>query len=162
MKKKIIIIGIPLLVCIAILITAIFVFQKPKIQCKTDVQPLINRFPNMGEIEKCVWKYGDVGSQNSRIPSTNHWLKGFIILSSEQTEQFKNEFDWNDVSHVDYAWTPSGEETVSVSELGFKEEDMHWKENEKFNEQMQPKDYPISRFYFDDQNGVIFFDIVSG
>lgn len=115
---------------------------------RTDVEPITERFPNIGHIEKCLWK-ADILSKERTIGPTSYAMKGFILLSPQKIQEIKEK----------YFWQPSKPEIdVNFFEGDFKVTNAEWYFSNEYNNFVKSANY-IGRFYFDMNDGLIYFDI---
>ncbi|NJD04664.1 MAG: hypothetical protein FIA99_19165 [Ruminiclostridium sp.] len=118
---------------------------------RVDKEPIINRFPKLGNFEKCYWKADTIG-KNSRLSApapSSYWMKGFVILNSKELDTFKSQYKWLDVEN---SWKPSLDADI------LKVQSLKWSYSEDFNNYIKSSSY-VGKFYLDVENGIVFFDV---
>ncbi len=114
---------------------------------RVDKEPITNRFSKLGQFDKCYWKADTVG-KSSAGPSP-YWMKGFVILHSEDFETFKSQYKWRD---VESGWKPS----LDAGILNI--QPYKWSYSAEFDNYIKSANY-VGKFYLDLENGIVFFDI---
>jgi hypothetical protein len=119
---------------------------------KTEKNPISDRFPKLGEFEKCYWKADIIGKKSSKLTPgpTPYWMKGYIFLDRQEFEAFKNNYKW---TSVDDNWKPE----LDAEILGVKP--ANWSYSEEFNSFIKPPSF-FGEFYLDIEKGIIYFDVV--
>lgn len=114
---------------------------------RVDKEPIKNRFPKLGQFEKCYWKADTVGE--SGIGPSAYWMKGFVLLNSKDFDAFKAKYKW---SNVENGWTPSLDANI------LKIQSFKWSYSREFDNYIKSSSY-VGKFYLDFQNGIVFFDV---
>lgn len=119
---------------------------------KDDIKAITDRFPNLGNIEKCYWK-ADIIGENSRdsMPSpSSYWMKGFVVLNSNNAKTFKEIYDWTSLDNI---WKP--ELDTKILDL---KETSKWFYSEGFNSYIKSANY-VGKFYMNFNNNLIYFEV---
>ncbi|RXZ81548.1 hypothetical protein EBB07_14595 [Paenibacillaceae bacterium] len=115
-------------------------------QYKTDIQPVMDRFPLLEKINKAYWKAEVIGD-NSFGPSS-YWMKGYVFLDTSIMERIQKLFNWNYMDNFNPAM-----------KLDIHHEQEHrWAYSEEFNSYIKASDF-IGNFYLDVNNGLIYFEV---
>lgn len=119
---------------------------------KEDIKAITGRFPNLGNIEKCYWKADIIGenSRNSTPSPSSYWMKGFVVLDSNDSKTFKEMYEWNSLNDT---WVPE----LKTKILNLKETSK-WSYSEGFNSYIKSANY-VGKFYMDFNNNLIYFDV---
>lgn len=120
-----------------------------KIEYKTDVQPLINRFGKTIDIESCFWKSDTIGKTN--FGPSSYWMKGFIKISQENLMELKTK-------HPMMKAEVHFEKGISPYITGFSNFD--WKYNKELSREIAGAGF-VGDFYLDINNGIFYFDLES-
>lgn len=120
---------------------------------RIDREPIKRRFPELGDFKSCYWK-GDTKNKNKKdfIPApTSYWMKGFIVLDSNNINKLKNDYLWKGVRSN---WKPSIDTKI------LKKQSFNWRYSKEFDKLIinSSKNY-IGNLYIDFENGVLYFDI---
>lgn len=118
---------------------------------RTDKQPIIDRFPLLGNFEKCYWK-AEIITKNSRFSSpspTSYRIKGFVILNAKDHETFKQKFVWES---MEKGWKPSLDTDI------LKINSLVWSYSSDFNQFIKEPSF-YGSFYIELDQGVIYFDV---
>ncbi|UKS28432.1 hypothetical protein LOZ80_05710 [Paenibacillus sp. HWE-109] len=115
---------------------------------KTDIKPIMDRFPKLGEIQKCVWSAETIGKQGG-IGPTNYRLMGYVELRNTEFRLFLSKYKW---THVASDWKP----TMDSKYIGTKP--YSWSFSDEFNNFIKSSNY-VGKFYLDTDNGVIYFEV---
>lgn len=146
MKKNIIIFFCVITVIVATSILVLsFNSKDESIEYKTDIEPIVNRFPNIGEIKNSYWKADTYGRD---FGPTSYWMKGYIYPVESEVEKFKKSFTWQ----LTPDWNPEFESILSISDT------QQWAYSEEFNSYIKSSNF-IGEFHMDLRNGVIYFDV---
>ena len=162
MKKAVRLVGskpfiIGAIIIVLILSAAIIVLlNKPTderdasgIDYRTDVQPLLDRFPTLPAFQRCWWKADTIG-RTASIGPTNYWMEGFIVLDEASLTQL-DAYSWKPVRPE----FPAG---LDPAVTGFS--DFSWCTNKEFEAQVRTA-YFIGDFCFDKNNGILYFSLES-
>ncbi|QUH29777.1 hypothetical protein [Vallitalea guaymasensis] len=157
MKKEVkLYVIVALIIVFAVIITVIL---DSKLNIKTnsnefknDIKAITNRFPNLGNIEKCYWKADIIGgnSRNSTPSPSSYWMKGFLILDNNDSKTIKEMYEWNS---LDGTWKPG----LDTKLLDLKETPK-WFYSEGFNSYIKSANYD-GKFYMDFKNNLIYFEV---
>lgn len=118
---------------------------------KTDKKPISNRFPKLGQFEKCFWIADTVfDSGRNNVPGpTSYWMKGYVFLSKQDFETFKSNYKWES---VDITCTPEiDKDILEVTKAS-------WVFSEEFNNFIKPPSF-FGKFCLDIENGIVYFDV---
>ncbi len=152
-KYKIILI---IVIC-CVLLTLVFVFcvqiskGKNDAVLRTEQEPILSRFPMIGNIEKCYWEADVIGKHGwfaAPAPSS-YRMKGYVFLDKHDIEKIKTQYEWLD---VDSNWIPSLDESI----LNLKT--LKWYYSEEYNNLTKPSNY-FGKFYIDFENAVVYFEV---
>jgi hypothetical protein len=87
--------------------------QKPtdSVQLSTEIEPILSSFPNIGNIEKCIWQANLIGSDTrGSVPGpSSYWMKGYVFLKKADIDKYKNQYKW---LAVESDWKPSLDESI--------------------------------------------------
>lgn len=153
MKNKIII--LIAVVCIISLIVGgmnnLNKASKHNVTIKTDKTAIINRFPKLGDFQKCYWKADVIGKEgNDRVPGPSaYWMKGFVEIDKEKINTFIEKYHMEEIS--------------LAPQLDFMPENYdikraRWFYSDEFNEYIKPPSF-FGKFYIDSINQIIYFDV---
>ncbi|MBW7474565.1 hypothetical protein K0T92_07390 [Paenibacillus oenotherae] len=152
-KKMAIATALSLLLLLALVTVVIVIFMKPvfyptveKSMTRTDIEPIMNRFPRLEKVEKAVWQVDRIGE--SHFGPSSYRMKGYIFLSEQMIKQLENSYEWVEVSN----WKPSIHLTLSQVNAH------HWTYSEEFNDYVVPNNY-IGKFYWDSNNKLFYFEV---
>ncbi|MDQ0062478.1 hypothetical protein [Paenibacillus harenae] len=115
------------------------------IEYKTDIEPLVSRFPNIGEINDSYWAADTYGGD---FGPTSYWMKGYIYPTVGGMEKFKKSFTW----HLTPDWNPAFESKISSGDI------QQWAYSEEFNSYIKSSHF-VGEFHMDLRNGVLYFDV---
>jgi hypothetical protein len=114
---------------------------------RVDKAPINNRFPKLGQFEKCYWKADTIGK--SSVGPSSYWMKGFVVLNNEEYKAFKTQYKWIEVEN---GWKPS----LNAGVLNIKS--LKWSFSTEFDNYIKTSDY-VGKFYLDLEKGIVFFDV---
>jgi hypothetical protein len=145
-------------ICFVILLLGVVIYKYSSINeqadndFRIDKEPILNRFPKIGDIQSCYWK-ADIKRSNSRITApapSSYWMKGFVYLNEKEAERLKNQLNW---SSVEKDWSPTlkNESILNLSSL-------EWYYSEDYNNYIKPSTF-IGKFYINFENSLIYFDV---
>lgn len=117
------------------------------LEYRTDVEPIMSRFEIIQNIKNAYWKADFIGSSN--FGPSSYFLKGFVVLANDATEQIRTGFDFKE---VDIFFEPGLDPSVT----GFSEFD--WYKSNEFTAQILTNKF-IGKVYFDMTNGMIYLDV---
>lgn len=140
-KRKLIFLGVIILSFVAFL--TLFPSQKNDVDYRTDIEPIISRFPMLKDIQKVYWSSKVI--DNSFGP-TSYWMRGYVFLDQISTLNIKNIYSW---------------ETVNINpkmEYDFMGETQNWSYSEEFNNFIKTSNY-IGKFYLDLNGDLLYFEI---
>lgn len=118
---------------------------------RTDKEPILNRFPKIGDFKKCYWK-ADIVNKNNRITipaPTSYWMKGFIYLNETSIDKLKTQYNWY---QTDKDWKPSYDEPMLKSNT------LEWYFSEEYNNYILPSNY-FGKIYLNFDNNLLFFEV---
>jgi hypothetical protein len=115
------------------------------VEYKTDIEQIVSRFPNIGDIKDGYWAADTFGGD---FGPTSFWMKGYIYPTDDGVEKFKKSFTWQ----LTPKWNPAFESIVSNSDT------QQWAFSEDFNSYIKSSDF-VGEFHMDLRNGVIYFDV---
>lgn len=157
MKRKLFLIMV-VLFCIVILVVSILFFissfskdNKQEEAIRTDKEAIINRFPNIGDFEKCYWKSGVMGSGGRWIPGpSDYWMKGFIEIDAVKVKYYIEKYDMKVLDeNLQISFIPENyDNTISK-----------WFYSKEFNDFKKPPSI-LGNFYIDSANNMIYFEVV--
>jgi hypothetical protein len=157
MNRKVFLIMI-ILFCTIILVVFILFFissfikdNKQEEAIKTDKEAIINRFPNIGDIKKCYWKSGLMGSGGRWVPGpSDYWVKGFIEIDADKVKYFIEKYDMKVLNEkIQLAFVPENyDNTISK-----------WFHSKEFNDFIKEPRF-LGNFYIDSVNNMIYFEVV--
>ncbi len=116
---------------------------------RIDKQPIINRFPKLGDIKKCYWKEDTSEQSGIMIGPTSYWMEGFVFINQKKYDAFRKNYKWKNQRSD---WEPQ----LDTDILGKKT--FKWAFSEDFNNYMISNNYE-GYFYLDLKNKIIYFDI---
>ena len=120
-----------------------------RIEYRTDIQPLNERFSKTLDISDCFWKVSTIG--NTRFGPSSYWMKGYAFISQETAESIKAEYSFVDVNiNFEKGITPD------VT----KKNEFRWSYNKKLSREIAGTKF-IGEVYFDTLNNIIYFDLES-
>ncbi|ABN54426.1 MAG TPA: hypothetical protein DEF39_13945 [Hungateiclostridium thermocellum] len=118
---------------------------------RTDKEPIINRFPNIGDFEKCYWKSGVMGVGSRWVPGpSDYWMNGFIEIDAGKAEYLIEKYNMKPLNEdLQLAFIPENyNSTISK-----------WFYSEEFNDFIKPPGV-LGNFYVDGVNNMIYFEVV--
>ncbi|MFC3800894.1 hypothetical protein [Cohnella sp. GCM10012308] len=121
------------------------VFESLTVPTRTHIQPVLDRFPSLEQIDETYWQADSIGE--NRFGPSSYWMKGYAYLKSGVAQKFKNSYVWSDVTL-----------TTSFPLVNDEGQEHHWKYSDQFNNDIKSLNY-IGNFYFDIQNELIYFEI---
>ena len=157
MKKRKKVFFAIIIVCIIILVGGIFMVYnnnkdtEKEAPIRTDIEPIINRFPNLGNFEKCYWKADIVGNEKSKkVPGpTGYWMKGFIELDEDNMNTFIDKYNMEEINvELKPEFTPDNFD-ISTS---------FWLYSDEFNDYIKSPGF-LGKFYIDNTNQYIYFEV---
>lgn len=145
------------IICSVILILGIVLgvglLQKDKndVVLRYDKEPLLSRFPLIGNIEKCYWEADVIGKSSLfTAPSpSSYWMKGYIFLSKLDIDNIKSQYKWVSVEND---WKPSLDESI----LNFKS--LKWQYSQEYNDYIKPVTF-FGKFYLNFEHGIVCFEV---
>ncbi|AIQ14552.1 hypothetical protein [Paenibacillus durus] len=115
-------------------------------QYKTEIQPVVDRFPRLEIVEKVYWKAEVIGDHG--FGPSSYWMKGYVHLNNEVMERFRSSYTWKDVSNF-----------KPYFNLDFDQEhEPSWTFSEEFNNYIKSSSF-IGKFYLDVNNGLFYFEV---
>ena len=118
---------------------------------RSDKDPITNRFPNIGDFEKCYWKGGIMGSGSRWVPGpSDYWMKGFIEIDADKVKYFIEKYDMKELDeNLQLSFVPENyNNTISK-----------WFYSKEFNDFIKPSSI-LGNFYIDSVNNMIYFEVV--
>ncbi len=149
----------PLLFCILVIVIIVAVVLVVKsvansgeqnltnMEYRNDEQPILDRFPAIPEIQRCYWKASTTGRTD--FGPTNYWMKGFIVLEKSAFTKLLDEYSWESVN-IEF---PKG---MDPKNTNFNE--FNWCCNKDFESQVRTTSF-VGNFYFDTNNGILYFAV---
>lgn len=114
---------------------------------RNDEQPIQDRFPTIPEFQTCYWKASTTGRTD--FGPTNYWMKGFVILEKLAFIKMLDEYSWES---ADIKF-PKG---MNPKITNFNE--FNWCYNKDFESQVKTASF-VGNFYFDTNNGILYFTV---
>lgn len=151
MKKRKWMLALTLLVSLILCSCGIFNSGKPslaKIDYRTDVQPIMDRFPMLQEIEQVYWKADTFG--HIYFGPTSYYMSGFAVLSDSAKEELENQYSFSEQAE------PVLPEGIDCSITGFSA--FEWYTDQDFTHDMLRAAF-VGTIYYDRMNGVVFLDV---
>lgn len=118
------------------------------IEYRTDLEPIINRFPMLKDIKSAYWKPEIIG--NSRLGPSLYSITGFFILSDDDKIEIESNYNFDKSVKLTL---PNGIET---SVTGFSE--FEWFECSDFSKDILNNKF-VGSVCYDMLNGIIFLDV---
>jgi hypothetical protein len=118
---------------------------------RTDKEPILNRFPQIGDFNKCYWK-ADLVNKNNRITipaPTSYWMKGFVYFNETSIETIKTQYNWY---RADKDWKPSFDEPILNTNTP------EWYFSEEYNNYILTSNY-YGKIYINFENNLLFFEV---
>jgi hypothetical protein len=124
---------------------------KQDLTIKNDKEPIINRFPNIGEFKNCYWMADTIGKHdNKRIPGpSGYWIKGFIEVDYEKLTTFIEKYNMKKVEN-----SPQ----IDFTPENYDKKKSFWLFSDDFNNYIKPPSF-FGKFYIDSANKLIYFDV---
>ncbi|HHV28427.1 MAG TPA: hypothetical protein GXX73_02270 [Clostridium sp.] len=154
MNRKVVLI----IFCASVLVVSMVFFigslnkdNKQEEAIRSDKEAIINRFPNVGDFEKCYWKGGVMGSGSRWVPGpSDYWMKGFIEIDADKVKYFIEKYDMKVLDeNLELAFVPEDyNNTISK-----------WFYSEEFNGFIKEPRF-LGNFYIDSENNMIYFEVV--
>ena len=119
-----------------------------EIEYRTDLEPIVNRFPILKDIKQTYWKTMVIG--NSKFGPTNYLIVGFVVLSDVRKNEFENKYHFNESVEL---ILPEGIDYNITSFSKFE-----WYACEDFSKDVLNNNFVGSVFY-DTLNGIVFFNV---
>ena len=126
---------------------------KSKEETKTDIQPLINRFPEFisdDNTVNCFWTYSLYNSDARIGPSTYH-MEGFIDITDTELEHLLEKYEFT-------------ESELAVDELLqpylLEYENVKWCYSKELSYDITKSNF-VGHFYLDVNNGLYYFELDS-
>lgn len=116
---------------------------------RIDKQPIIDRFPKLGDFKKCYWMADIIGDTGIMLGPTSYWMKGFVLINQKKYDTFRKKYKWKNQRSD---WEPS----LDTDILGKKT--FKWAFSADFNNYVITNSY-FGYFYLDLKNKIIYFDI---
>ncbi|WP_138754280.1 hypothetical protein [Paenibacillus sinopodophylli] len=148
-RKKIIITTLLLITVVSTVVIGYFTFNidsGSESQNKTEIQPVIDRFPRLEKIEKVYWQAEVIGDQN--FDPSSYWMKGYIYLDKVIMESIENSYNWQDLNNL----KPSFHLDIE------QEQESQWLFSEDFNSYIKPSNF-VGNFYLDVNNERFYFEV---
>lgn len=156
-EKKIIYIAI--LSLVIIVVTGVFCLNMflnsnkelsmERIEYRTDLQPLLDRFGETIEFDSCFWKADTIGK--TKFGPSAYWMKGFIIINQDTLMEIKSKYPFIKADvHFDKGMSP---EITNCS-------DFDWNYNKELSRKIAGSGF-VGEIYLDINNGIFYFDLES-
>lgn len=124
-------------------------YDLTKIEYRTDIEPITNRFGDLLSIETCFWKAGTIGKTN--FGPSSYWIKGFAFISQENATYLKSKYNF---SSIDICW-----EKGMIPNITGKNK-FKWSYNKELSRKIAGVGFG-GECYFDIENNIFYFDLVS-
>ena len=118
----------------------------PKIEYRTDTEPLIKRFGENLDIGQCYWKVGVFGG--FAVGPTSYWMKGFMMIDEDNAQCLLEKYKFENVDL-------NFEEGIQPEVTGCSE--FEWMYNEQFSNEILGVNY-MGEVYLDCTNSILYFD----
>lgn len=117
---------------------------------RTDIDSILNMFPNIGEIRACKWEVEQLGSsENMNIPGpSNYIIRGIIELADEQLKAYSEDYQWEETDVVF--------KTLYIDKDSLKAST--WLYSEPFEEIIKPM-YLIGHIYLCKEKQILYFEV---
>ena len=119
-----------------------------QMEYRTDIEPLVDRFGEIIDIQAAFWKADVIGSIG--LGPTSYWLKGFIFASDETLSRILTNYP---LKEADIQF----EEGMSPDITGLG--DFEWGYNDTLSREICGGF--VGKVYIDTNNGVFYFDMES-
>lgn len=124
-------------------------FDLAKMEYRTDVQPLVDRFGDKISIDACWWKADIIGKTN--LGPSSYWMKGFALLNKQSVESIQAKYHLISTSlEFEQGMHPC------VTEF----EEFEWRYSEELSREIAGAGF-IGEIYVDLKNSVLYFDLES-
>ncbi len=124
-------------------------FDLAKMEYRTDVQPLVDRFGDKISVDACWWKADIIGKTN--LGPSSYWMKGFALLDKQSIESIQSKYHLLSTSlEFEQGMNPC------VTEF----EEFEWRYSEELSREIAGTGF-IGEIYVDTKNGIIYFDLES-
>jgi len=120
--------------------------EKEEETIRTEIKPILDRFPLLYSVHKAYWKASVTGKTN--FGPSSYWIKGYVYIGDEQLKEIKS-YEWAEATGFSPAFT--------VDHVA---EPSRWLYSEKFNQYIKSKEF-IGHFYYDENNERLYFDVES-
>ncbi len=117
---------------------------------RVDIQPLVERFGHDLNIEKCYWKADVIGK--TKIGPSSYWMKGFIVLEKKSVERLTSKYTFTKTEIL------FNTEELDPFITGFS--NFNWCYSKDMSNDFKEAKF-IGEVYFDEINGIIYFDLES-
>ncbi|XEC95219.1 hypothetical protein AB6A23_01155 [Paenibacillus tarimensis] len=144
-----VVITVLLLACIFVLITLKQQHNSHSDELyRTDVQPVLDRFPLLQKVNKVYWNAEIIG--DTSFGPSSYRMKGYVFLDIRDAEKFLESFSWHDIADF--------KPTMKLGLNIHQKQEHEWVFSEEFNNYIKPSDF-IGKFYFDKMNSLLYFEV---
>lgn len=120
--------------------------EKEEETIRTEIKPILDRFPLLYSIHKAYWKANKIGEVN--FGPTTYWIKGYVYIGDTQLKELKS-YEWAEATGFSPAFTVDHEAEPS-----------RWLYSEQFNQYIKSAEF-VGHFYYDGNNERLYFDVES-
>ncbi|MEV7236561.1 hypothetical protein AB0N06_22000 [Streptomyces sp. NPDC051020] len=124
---------------------------EPAQPIERDKEPVLERFPELGDITAVEWVTKDFGRPSEMAGPTDFRVSGVAQLAKADAERLQQEHDW----------VPTGEAPATLAGISSRvPRGVAWKVSEGFTSQVTGGAFEAT-FFLDPEAGVMVFDAVS-
>ncbi len=140
--------------------------EEEEYEYMTTLEPITKRFTKILNIEDVYWQGGKVGGDTgifSNLGLIMVWWKGYIIIDNTEKNAILEKYEWEQVEQFDENGNPTDSEyyhgnLLNPNKTGF--DKFNWLYSYDFYIDYMPKNF-MGELYFDEINGIIYFDLVT-